>query len=157
MPDDDLDRVIDRLMPVLLPEFRLLARRLIEVGMQVERDRVIALIQTPNAAFVSDQQNPLPAYPAAHGSISGPVLAALQELAPSSAGGIGAADLALYFERCGGGPTDRQVRAAIKQLTNTREVIRVSRGRYLPRSSITATVEENPEADTSGLFGLAAE
>lgn len=160
MPDDDLDQIVDRLMPRLLPEFRSLARRLIEAGIQVERHRVIALIQTPNVASASHPQNPLPAYPAAHGSISGPVLAALQALAPDLAGGIGAADLALYFERRGGGPTDRQARAAIKQLTNTGEAICVARGRYLPRaaaSTALTTEGENPDGDASGDFQQAAE
>jgi len=148
---DELDRIVDRLMPQLLPDFRSFARRLIETGMQAERDRVIALIQAPSAAASESRSSSPHSYPAAHGSISRPVLEAMQELATTIAGGIGAADLALFFKNRGGGPNDRQVRAAIKQLTNTGDAIRVSRGRYLPRAAATPLASgENPDADTSG-------
>jgi hypothetical protein len=54
--------------------------------------------------------------------------------------------------------TEKRVRGALKQLSNTGEVIRASRGRYLPRGweSPPAT-EEKPGDEAPGPFDLAAE
>jgi hypothetical protein len=46
--------------------------------------------------------------------------------------GVNAAQIAREFEAKGTAITERQVRAALKQLTKFQAVIRASRGRYLP-------------------------
>jgi hypothetical protein len=80
---------------------------------------------------------------AARARVRAPVREALIELSRHFPEGVGAADLAEYFERRGGGPTEKQVRAALKLLTNAREANRVSRGRYLPRAMAMPAGEEN--------------
>jgi hypothetical protein len=152
MADDDFKR--------LEAEFLALARRIFDAGAKAERDRVLGLIQfgeVTTAATSADRparKNMAKGY----GSVSAPVRDALIQLAPESPDGVGPRQLAEHFTRLGGGPDERQVRAALKTLTISGEAIRASRGRYLPRPAATpsTTEEENPDAGASGDFDLLA-
>jgi hypothetical protein len=146
----------------LIPEFLTLARRIYDAGVRAERDRLLTVLQSPDGDQSSDREPKRGrAQSTAYGSISAPVREALIELVPDYPDGIGAADLAAYFERQGSGPNEKQVRAALKLLLNTGEANRVSRGRYLPRTAAQPQSEEEPGGDAPGpidfLERLAAE
>ena len=152
MPSDDDFKRLER-------EFLALARRIFDAGVRTERESVVAFLQG-KGGFVAQTEvaHPRRAKTTQYGSVSAPVRDALIELSSNSSDGVGAADLADYFERRGGGPTEKQVRAALKLLTNTGEANRVSRGRYLPRvAAVPQTSGETPDGDTSGRLDLAAE
>jgi hypothetical protein len=146
----------------LIPDFLALARRIFDAGARAERERLLALIQSPDSTVFASSRDHKTSdpKPTTYGSISAPVRDALIELGADSPEGVGAGDLAAYFERKGGGPTEKQVRAALKLLWNTGEANRVSRGRYLPRAA-AATPSESEEKpgddDSPGFFNLAAE
>jgi hypothetical protein len=140
-------------------EFLALARRIFDAGAKAERDRVVGFIQSGEAATTAATDRPLRKVTAkGYGSVSAPVRNALILLAPESPDGVGPRQLAEHFARLGTGPDERQVRAALKTLTISGEAIRASRGRYLPRATATPpTSEENPDAETSGDYDIAAE
>src|SRR5690348_15998804 len=76
---NELDDQIDRIMPQLTPQFRALARSLVEVGIKLERERVIGLIQ-PDAT--KSHKPPFRAREiVTYGPVSQQVLGALTELA----------------------------------------------------------------------------
>jgi hypothetical protein len=140
-------------------EFLVLARRIFNAGVRTERERVVAFLQGKGGFVVrAEVAHPQSAKTTQYGSVSAPVRDALIELGSNSPDGVGAADLADYFERRGGGPTEKQVRAALKLLTNTGEANRVSRGKYLPRAMATPSMsEEKPGGDAPDSFDVAAE
>jgi hypothetical protein len=144
----------------LAPEFLAMARRIFEAGAKAERAKLLALLQqgdTPASEFRAVVHTPRRGS-TTYGSVSPLVNDALKELAIDSPDGVGASEIAAYFERRGSGLTEKQVRAALKQLHNTGEANRASRGRYLPRAAAAPpTSGENPDGDTSGHFDLAAE
>jgi len=145
----------------LIPDFLALARRIFDSGVEAERKRLLALLQSPeNAAPASGRDRKTSnAKPTTYGSISSPVRDALIELGAHSPEGVGARAIAEHFKRIGSGPDERQVRAALKTLTITREANRVSRGRYLPRAAAAtpSESEEKPGDDGSpGSFELLA-
>jgi hypothetical protein len=149
MADEDFKR--------LEAEFLALARRIFDAGGKAERNRVLGFIQsggvTPSASDRPHRKSVAQGY----GSVSGPVRKALTQLAPESPDGVGPRQLAEYFSRIGGGPDERQVRAALKTLTISGEAIRASRGRYLPQSAARPSESgENPDAGASGDLDLLA-
>jgi hypothetical protein len=135
-------------------EFLALARRIFDAGAKAERDRVLGLIQFAEAPVTISANRPSRKNVAkGYGSVSAPVREALIQLAPEAPDGVGPRQLAEYFARFGGGPDERQVRAALKTLTISGEAIRASRGRYLPRLAVTpGQSEEKPGGDTPGFF-----
>lgn len=164
MPHPELER--------LTAEAADLIRRAVEIGIQMERVRVRALFEAD-----ADMGSFVAASPAGLGAIAQP--RARRARGPSSSGhigmvrtafaewgmakeGVGSAELLAYLQarHPGSEITDKRVRGALKQLTNTGEVIRASRGRYLPRQAATPSPpigEESPDAGASGDFDLAAE
>jgi hypothetical protein len=151
MADEDFKR--------LEAEFLALARRIFDAGAKAERNRVLGFIHsselTPSASPARPHRKSVAQ---GYGSVSGPVREALTQLAPESPDGVGPRQLAEYFSRIGGGPDERQVRAALKTLTISGEAIRASRGRYLPRGwERPPATEEKPGDDAPGSFDLAAE
>ena len=161
MPDE-LDRVIAQLMPSLMPEFQGLARRLIEAGIQYERRRVLAFLGDSVPSLSLSTSAPIVSVSrregaAAYGAVSTPVREALRALSADTPTGVTTADIAAHFELHGGGVTERQVRAALKQLHKAGDAIRVNRGRYLSRDAASAQPSgEVPDEPPSG-FSLAAE
>jgi hypothetical protein len=155
MPDE-LDVLIDAMMPRLMPQFRLFARSLIEAGMGLERERVIGLIQRDHPGLRTESPRSTQQHTGAHGIVSRPVLGALRELAIAAPEGLNTTELTDHLASGGNGLTAKQVRAALKNLTISGEAIRTSRGRYLPRGA-ASSASENPEASSSGSFSLAAE
>jgi hypothetical protein len=153
MADYDLKR--------LEAEFLLLARRIFDAGVQAERNRVIGLIREETAGDDPWVQRNAPrrkARATGYGAVSGPVRAALKQLATESPDGVGPRDIADHFSRLGSGPDERQVRAALKTLNIAGEAVRASRGRYLPRADAAPTAsEEKSGGDAPDSFGLAAE
>jgi hypothetical protein len=143
----------------LVPEFIALARRIFDAGGKAEHSRLMALLQYPDgSASASNQTSQKPrARSATYGSVSAPVRDALNELSTDSPEGVAVADIVAYFELRGSGPTEKQIRAALKQLTNTREAIRIDRGKYLSREAHESRNAEKPGGDTPGSFDLAAE
>jgi hypothetical protein len=155
MPDD---------FEKLTPEFLALARRIFDAGRKMEHDRMAGLLRAALSdeglvAMVHTAHQRGRTTGASHGSVSVPVREALRELSARTPDGVGAADIAASFEsRIGGGPTERQVRAALKQLHKVGEAIRLERGRYLSRDAAPAQPSgEVPDGDASGGFPLAAE
>jgi hypothetical protein len=150
---DELDDQIDRLMPQLTSQFRALARSLVEVGIKLERERVIGLIQSnapkSHKPPVRDSR-PI----VTHGTISRPVLGALTELAIAAPEGLSVFDIT---DHLGGSLTHKQVRASLKNLTNSGEANRASRGRYLPSRAAQPSVGEKPGDESPGSFNVAAE
>jgi hypothetical protein len=147
MPDDDdFDR--------LAPEFLALARRIFDAGAKAERERLVALIQsTGSIAPIPHRERRMRA--TGYGAVSAPVREVLAELAADSPDGVGARDIARHFERRGGGPSERQVRAALKTLSLTGDAVRASRGKYIPRAAATLSAsEEKPGDDASGSLDL---
>jgi hypothetical protein len=152
-----MERIMADEFERLVPEFLSLARRIFDAGVQAERARLLALIQ-PDARQDAGARHEFRRESASYGTVSPLVKDALGTLAVDSPDGVGAGEIAAYFDGRGGGPTEKQVRAALKQLHNTGEAIRASRGRYLPRATATPPArEENPDAGASGDFDLAAE
>jgi hypothetical protein len=147
--DDDFKR--------LETEFLALARRIFDAGGKAERARMMALLAQGEERPTGVRREPH-TRATGYGAVSMPVRDALTALAAESTEGVGAREIADYFVRRGSGPNERQVRAALKTLTNTGEAIRASRGRYLPRLAATSpTPGESPDALASGNFSLAAE
>jgi len=142
----------------LVPEFLALARRIFEAGGRAERERLMALLQSSDD-FASEPNRNLRkprARSATYGSVSAPVRNALIELSADSPSGVGVADIVAYFELRSSGPTEKQIRAALKQLTNTDEAKRIERGKYLSREASESRNAEKPGASTPGSFNLAA-
>ena len=121
----------------LVPEFLALARRIFDEGGKAERARLLALLQSPDASISASSPiiRKLRARSATYGSVSTPVRDALNELSADLPSGVGVADIVAYFELRGSGPILEQIRAALKQLTNTQEAIRIDRGKYLSREA----------------------
>jgi hypothetical protein len=71
--------------------------------------------------------------------------------------GVTVADLGAHFELRGAGPTGKQIRAALKQLSKSGEAVNISRGRYLSRSASESRRAEKPGGSSPGSFNLAAE
>jgi hypothetical protein len=144
----------------LIPDFLALARRIFDAGARAERERLLALIQSPDRAVAASgrDRKTSETKPKTYGSVSAPVREALIQLVPNSPDGIGPRQIAEHFQRIGGGPDERQVRAALKTLTISGEAIRASRGRYLPRVAATppASEEKPGEDDSPGSFELLA-
>lgn len=143
MPDE-IERIIDG----LIPEFRVFARRVIEAGIKADRERVVAFIRSPDSVvpeFHHAERRPR-STSTGYGSVSPIVREALKELSTDSPEGVGAGEITAYFQRRGGGPTEKQVRAALKQLHNTGDAIRAARGRYLGRQEIDARDEPGVSA-----------
>jgi hypothetical protein len=150
MSDDDFKRLED--------EFLALARRIFDAGAKAERARLVGLIQASSPMAMEVARPARKARAAGYGAVSAPVREALVQLAPGSPHGIGPRQIAEHFQRIGGGPNERQVRAALKTLTLSGEAVRASRGRYLPRGAASpSSGGENPDDDTSGHLDLAAE
>jgi hypothetical protein len=152
MPDDDDFKRLE-------PEFLALARRIYDAGAKAALHRVMASIQVSMEVGTPVVARTPRARATGYGAVSGPVRDALIELATESPEGIGPQQIAEHFAHRGAGPDERQVRAALKTLTISGEAIRASRGRYLPRQAATRSPlveEENPDADTSGDFDVAA-
>jgi hypothetical protein len=141
----------------LAPEFLAMARRIFAAGARSERARLRAVLdQDESQALPSRRDPPRPRRAAAgYGAISAPVKQALNELMVDSPEGVSAGDIAAYFELQGSGPTEKQVRAALKQLHNTGDAIRAARGRYLGRQESGA--RDEPGDESPGPFNLAAE
>jgi hypothetical protein len=150
MSDDDDFKKLE-------PEFLALARRIYDAGAKSALRRVMAGIQSEMEGGTSPAPRERRARATGYGAVSAPVRDALIDLAPESAEGVGARDIAEYFKRVGSGPNERQVRAALKTLTITGEAVRASRGRYLPRAAaLSLAGGENPDGDPSGQLDLAA-
>lgn len=143
----------------LEPEFLALARRIYNAGAKAERDRLIAILQTPGTVIYSGATDRLvrERVAAGYGAVSAPVREALIKLADKSPDGVGAKQVAEHLVRCGSGLNERQVRAALKTLTLTGNAVRAARGRYLPRRVAVPPAEGDPADDTAGPFSLAAE
>ena len=143
----------------LIPDFLALARRIFDSGARAERERLLALIQSPDRAVAASSRDRKTSEtkPKTYGSVSAPVREALIQLVTNSPDGIGPRQIAEHFQRIGGGPDERQVRAALKTLTISGEANRASRGRYLPRGwERPPATEEKPGGDAPGPFDLAA-
>jgi hypothetical protein len=144
----------------LVPEFLSMARRIFDAGRVSERERIISAALEGDTSRNREQPRQPRSRSAGYGAVSTPVREALRAVAVDHPEGIDTAEIVSYFDRIGGGPTERQIRAALKQLANTGEAKRASRGRYLPSESASSSPhsgEENPDAGTSGIFSLAAE
>jgi hypothetical protein len=141
----------------LAPEFLAMARRIFEAGARSERARLRAVLDQDESQALPSRRDPPRARRAAagYGAISAPVKQALNELMVDSPEGVSAGDIAAYFELQGSGPTEKQVRAALKQLHNTGDAIRAARGRYLGRQESGA--RDEPGDESPGPFNLAAE
>jgi len=83
---------------------------------------------------------------AGYGAVSQPVKDDLGELSADTPAGVSAADIVAYFELKGGGPDEKQVRAALKQLTKSGGATRVERGLYLSREAADAEAVEMAES-----------
>lgn len=148
-----------------------LIRRAVEIGIQMERARLRSMLSM-DAGFAdigfSDMR---PNETGQHGarrtrgpSSRGPIAKirkAINEM-PMGDEGADAAEIGSYHNHVNPEAplTDKQVRGALKQLINTGEARRASRGRYLPRKAATSplTEEEKPsKSDSPGSFDLAAE
>lgn len=149
-------------MPELMPEFRKVARVLIHAGIGIERNRVVNLIQGPILSTTARTRTApamRPSTGAVYGAVSQPVREALKELSADTPAGVAAADIVAHFELQGAtGPTERQVRAALKNLYRVGHAERLERGRYLHRESAgSSATDGNPDAGASGQLPLAAE
>lgn len=148
---DEFDELADELLAT--------ARRIFDVGRRVERARIAPLLQ----AALSDEilietihrehRRAAKRTQSGYGAVSTPVRDALAELSRIMPGGVGAGDIATYFEQRGAGPDLRQVRAALKQLHTRGDAVRGDRGRYLSReaSDASAPSGEVPDEQPSGL------
>ena len=150
----DGDDILRRIESELLT----LVRRAFDAGSAAERNRLILMLGAsasvnPSSSHPVSQRRPRVT---GYGAVSGPVKRALVELARETPDGVDARTITEHFQRIGSGPNERQVRAALKTLTNTGEAVRASRGRYSPREATTPSSRENPDADTSGHLHLAA-
>ena len=148
----------------LTAEATALVRRAIEIGVQLERARVRALLSADaDPGLVGEAVAAPPSPRRARGvSSRGPIAEVRKALAEMTIGeaGIDAAELLAYLARANPSLriTEKQVRGSLKHLTITGEAIRASRGRYLPRAATTPSrAEEKPGDDTPGFFNLAAE
>jgi hypothetical protein len=130
-------------------EFLALARRIYDAGVKAERDRIIAALHIPSAASEATSRPARERSTAGYGAVSAPVLEALNELSIESPEGVGAKEIAEHFERRGSGPDYQQVRAGLKTLTLTGNVVRAARGKYLPRAAIRSPHEEENLGDES--------
>ena len=138
------------------PQFLALARQIFDAGAKAERERLMALLQTPREEVSAPAQVPRKRRKrsAGYGSVSGPVREALNELSADSPGGVTTADLAAHFELRGTGPTGQQIRAALKQLTKSGEAVNVALGKYLSRGANESRRAEKPGDDAPGSFNL---
>jgi len=152
MPDAELERLIS--------DFAALGRKIYAMGREAERARLMALLQSSDAP-----STPVPVrtprkprnHSTTYGSVSAPVREALIELSADSPMGVTVADLEAHFELRGAGPTGKQTRAALKQLTKSGEAVNIARGKYLSRSASESLRAEKPGDDAPGSLNLAAE
>jgi hypothetical protein len=157
MPDDELEKLIS--------DFAALGRKIYAMGKDAERARLMALLQSSDAesgtslrpARVRAPWKPRARRSTLYGAVSTPVRRALSELSADSPSGVTVGDLAAHFELQGSGPTTKQIRAALKQLTKTAEAVNIARGKYLSRQASESLRAENSGADTPEHFSLAAE
>jgi hypothetical protein len=154
MPDDELERLIS--------DFAALGRKIYAMGQEAERTRIMAALQSSDAPTITPLPARAPRKPRmrsrkSYGSVSVPVTAALTELSADSPSGVTVADLEAHFELHGGGPTGKQIRAALKQLTKSGKTVNVSRGKYLSPSASKSRGAEKPGDDAPGSLSLAAE
>ena len=162
MPDE-IDRLVDQYTPNLLPEFRPVARKLIEAGIRFERNRVVALIQPAEPATVAAprRERSVSANPSSeYGAVSKAVADALQAICEDSPeeGGVHAASIHAFLTAAGSDISLGQVRAALKLLHTNGEAVRVGRGAYFYREAAgSSPAGGNPDAGASGQFALAAE
>lgn len=155
MPASEIER--------LTTEAAGLIKRAIEIGMQMERARVRALLSA-DADFVVDlRDTPMVRRRARGNATRGPIVLvrkALDEM-PMPTEGVDANDVLLFVQANHPAEemTDKRIRGALKQLVNTGEAKRASRGRYLPvATAMPPTTEEKPGDDESpDPFQLAAE
>jgi hypothetical protein len=162
MPDD-IDRIVDQYTPHLLPEFRPVARKLIEAGIRFERNRVVALIQPPEPPVATPRrERPVAnAGSSEYGAVSKAVAGALKAICEDSPeeGDVRAADIHDFLSAAGSDISLGQVRAALKLLHTNGEAVRTGRGAYLYREVAGSSPAggENPDASASGQSALAAE
>ena len=156
MPDNELERLIS--------DFAALGRKIHamgkEAGKEAERARVMAMLQSPGEeAPMRDQMRRKPReHWATYGSVSAPIREALMELSADSPTGATVADLVAFFELRGTGPTQKQIRAALKNLSAPGgEIVRVDRGKYLSRDAYESRRAGKSGADTPDRFNQAAE
>jgi hypothetical protein len=141
-------------------EFLAFARRIFDAGAKAERERLFALLQVPGerpptVARVSRKPR---RRSRKYGSVSAPIRKALNELSVDSPRGVKVADLVAHFELHGAGPTEKQIRAALKNLSAPGgEVVRIDRGKYLSRGANESRSAEKPGGDAPGSFNFAAE
>lgn len=157
---DDIDRLVDQLMPRLLTEIRPVARKLVEAGIRLERDRVVALIQPPPSPPPRESRGTGRPPSAEYGAVSGAVRTALEEISSQYPNdGAGAGDIFDFLKAEERNINLGQVRAALKLLHTNGDAIRIGRGRYLYRKAAESPPadSENPDAGASGHFALAAE
>ena len=153
MPASEIER--------LTTEAADLVKRAMEIGVQMERARVRALLSADSDFVVDLRDTPMVRRRARGLATRGPIVLvrkALSEM-PMPTEGVDANDVLSFVQANHPAEemTDKRIRGALKQLVNTGEAKRASRGRYLPRSSSAKTMaEENPEVSASGLFSLAA-
>jgi hypothetical protein len=156
MPDDEFERFFQR----IIPEFKPVARRFWDAAEETQRERLRAFLDSPSQeAPIRDQTRRKPRVRSrkSYGSVSVPVTLALAELSADSPNGVTVADLEAHFELHGGGPTGKQIRAALKQLTKSEKAVNVSRGKYLSPSASESRGAGKPGDDAPGSFNLAAE
>jgi hypothetical protein len=160
MPDE-----FDRLFRQFVPEFETFARRIFDAGGKAERDRLrdplLALLQASGqdaqpAAAARAARKSRERW-ATYGSVSAPIREALNELSADSLSGVTVADLVAFFELRGTGPTEKQIRAALKNLSKpSGEAVNIARGKYLSRSVSESRSAEKPGDDAPGSFNHAA-
>ena len=125
MADDDFDQ--------FLPEFTALARRIFDAGVRCEHERLLALFQgkAPTASPSRPKRLQTESM-ASYGSISQPVRNALDMLRHRHPEGADTRAVTEYCREHDFLLTERQVRAALKQLYNIGVAIRVTRGHVSP-------------------------
>jgi hypothetical protein len=156
MPNTQLER--------LTAEATELVRRAVEIGIQMERARVRSLLSadagfphTPLSLRTDQHRAQRIRGPSSRGPIA-MVRKTILEMT-MSVNGADAFEIRAYHNRTNPESplSDKQVRGALKQLVNTGEAVRASRGRYLPQAVVSPSGEEVPDAPASGTFALAAE
>src|ERR1051326_1439753 len=98
-----MERVMANEFDELAAELLAVARRIFDAGRRVERGRITPLLQ----AALSDEaliemvhkENRRAKHASGYGAVSQPVRDALKELSAESPDGVGAGDLAAYFQR----------------------------------------------------------
>ena len=142
-------------------KFRALVREILDAGAKAERERLLTLLQTPGeqpltVARVTRSRKPR-GRSRKYGSVSAPIREALNELSADSPTGVTVADLVALFELRGAGPTEKQIRAALKNLSAPGgEIVRIDRGKYLSRGASESRSAEKPSDDPPGSLNLLA-